>query len=112
MYITDKITMRGILRGTALICILMVVTQILPVSLAVPDLPGGKEASQLFLHAINVCDDASDFTGFLADHPWVSASGIAPPFTGTGIAHVPPPAPGLPEGVPGAVYRPPRTALS
>jgi hypothetical protein len=101
-------------RALALVLALMVISQILPVKLASSALsPSGEVQKPLLaLEPVQVCDGAPDFAGFLADHPWVSASGIAPLLSGTGIAHVPLPEPGFPEGVPSSVYRPPRSVLS
>ena len=114
-----KFKLPGAARGRlfpllALALAFMVTAQVLPVTLAgndfIPD--QGEETSVLSLRPIQVCNGVSDFSGFLADHPWVSAAGIAPLLSGIGIAHVPPPESGLPEGVPSAVYRPPRIVLS
>lgn len=114
-----KINSSGAARGrlfsfVALALAFMVVSQVLPVRLAGND-PGpgqGEASSVLTLEPVQVCNSGADFSGFLADHPWVAAAGIAPLLSGIGIAHVPPPEPGLPEGALSTVYRPPRIVLS
>ena len=70
-----------------------------------------KEASFSF-EPLQVCDDGSGLMSFLADHPWVTSSVLPPIHLSDGICCPPPSVREFAEGMPSAVYRPPRTILS
>jgi hypothetical protein len=61
---------------------------------------------------LQVCDDGSDFLGFLADHPWMPASDLQTLITADRTCCPPPLEGELSEGIPSAVFRPPRFILS
>ena len=110
---TRSVPERVSFRTAALLLAVLVVSQLLPVTLtAVPFPDGEREVPTVSLRPLQVCDSEMDFSGFLADHPWVSVTAFAPLIGGTETAQLQPPLQALPEGVPSDVFRPPRTVLS
>lgn len=104
-------TLRRSAQSLSLILATLLSLQLLSGSLA-PAFPPGTSAdigAEAFFEPLQVCDSSGDFSGFLADHPWVSgADGTAAFFPEQGVCE--PPVPGrYTEGCLFNVFRPPRT---
>jgi hypothetical protein len=68
--------------------------------------------TELSFEPLQVCGDGSDFSGLLADHPWVPGSVFQAPVLPDRSCCSAPQGTALAEGIPQAVYRPPRSVLS
>ena len=106
---------RGTLFRSAALCLALVIAgHLLPCTL-VPGggaAPGDEPAGYAFFEPLQVCDDGSEFSGFLADHPWLPGSFSPPGFVTEGTTCLVPSGDDLPEGIPFRIYRPPRPVLS
>jgi hypothetical protein len=105
---------RRVFRSVALLLAVVIAGHLLPLTYS----PVEHEVSRTeadFLPSfepLQVCDDGSGFLGFLADHPWMPASDLQTLITADRTCCPPPPEGELSEGIPSAVFRPPRLILS
>lgn len=103
-----------VLRPLAVMLAAIITLQVLPVTLLPAHLPilSGDRGTETFLEPLQVCDSSGDFSGFLADHPWVPGTGGTAAFFPEQRCCEAPAAGKFTEGCRSNVFRPPRPFLS
>jgi len=104
----------AVFRSCAFFLALIITCHVLPFSFFQEDyaLSSTQTEASFSFEPVQVCDDGSGMMSFLADHPWVTSSVPPALYLPDGTCCPPPLEREFAEGVPSAVYRPPRTILS
>jgi len=103
-----------VLPPLAVMLAAIIALQVLPVTLLPAHLPtaSGGPGAETFFEPLQVCDSSGDFSGFLADHPWVSGNDGTAAFFPEQRCCEAPDTGRFTEGCRSNVFRPPRPFLS